>query len=381
MFDRRIARGAIVAFVASRVLTFALLIAGSQIAFLGKVYSNTIWETRVVLQSERLRPELERLVMVGDAWWYRSIALRGYDRPPVSGRTPNWAFFPLYPVVVRTLSITGSFALDGMLVSNGAFLAALLLLGTAATRFGLTTDDAERAMFYLAFFPTSYFLSLPMTESLFLALSLGSILAAREAHWPLAGILGGLAALTRFPGILLVVPLALLARERWTSNAAWRAAWIALVPAGTGAYMAYLARTTGDPLAFAHVQQHWNRAATWFWRPLAAFAAKPQAVGEPWNLLVLNFAVAVLLLAAGIILLARRQWALGAYTLASALLPLSTGSLQSIARYGLVVFPLFLVLAIAGRRSLVDRVVLATNVLILGWLIAMMTLRVDFALA
>jgi hypothetical protein len=46
-----------------------------------------------------------------------------------------------------------------------------------------------------------------------------------------------------------------------------------------------------------------------------------------------------------------------------------------------VVFPLFLVLAIAGRRSLVDRVVLATNILILGWLIAMMTLRVDFALA
>jgi Gpi18-like mannosyltransferase len=377
MFDRRIVRAAIVAFVASRVLTFALLIVGSQIAFLGKVYSNTIWETRVLLQSERLRPELERVVMVGDAWWYRSIAVRGYDRSPISGRTPNWAFFPLYPVVVRVVSITGSFALDGMLVSNGAFLAALLLLGTAATRFGLTTEDAERAMFYLAFFPTSYFLSLPMTESLFLALSLGSILAAHEARWPLAGILGGLAALTRFPGILLVVPLALLARERWT----WRAAWIALVPAGTGAFMAYLARTTGDPLAFAHVQQHWNRAATWFWRPLAAFAAKPQAVGEPWNLLVLNFAVAVLLLAAGIILLARRQWALGAYTLASALLPLSTGSLQSIARYGLVVFPLFLVLAIAGRRSLVDRVVLATNILILGWLIAMMTLRVDFALA
>lgn len=375
--SRPILRAAIVAFVASRLLTFALLVVGSQIAFLGKVYSNTIWETRIVLQSERVRPELERVVMVGDAWWYRSIAMRGYDRPPMNGRTPNWAFFPLYPLVVHALSITGSFALDGMLVSNLAFLIALVLLGNVAMRFGLTPDDAERAIFYLAFFPTSYFLSLPMTESLFLALSLGSILAARDDRWPLAGLLGGLAALTRFPGILLVIPLALLARERRT----WRAAWIALVPAGTAAFMAYLARTTGDALAFAHVQQQWGRAASWFWRPLVAYATKPQVVSEPWNLIALNVAVAALLVVAGAVLLARRQWALGAYTLASALLPLSTASTQSIARYGIVVFPLFFVLAIAGRRPLVDRVIFATSLILLGWLLAMMTLRVDFALA
>jgi hypothetical protein len=63
------------------------------------------------------------------------------------------------------------------------------------------------------------------------------------------------------------------------------------------------------------------------------------------------------------------------------LLPLSTGSLQSIGRYGVVVFPLFLLLSVAGRRPLLDRIIFATFALLLGWLVAMMTLRVDFALA
>jgi len=381
MKDRRILRAALLAFLASRLFVFSLIIAGSQTAFLGKVYSNSVWETRIVLQAERLRPELERMVMVGDAWWYRTITADGYDRAPVSGRLTNWAFFPVYPLLVRALPLTGSFALDGMIVSNVALLFALLLLGAVARQSGLSEEDAERAIFYLAFFPTSYFLSMPMTESLFLALSLGSIHSAQHRRWPIAGFLGGLAAATRFPGILLLVPLVLMFFVEQRERPVWRAAWLALVPAGTATFMAYLGRVTGDPLAFVHVQEHWGRSPGWFWRPLVAFLAKPNAIGEPWNLIVLNFLVALLLLVVAGVLLARRGASFGSYALVSVLLPLSTGSLQSIARYGLVVFPLFLLLAVAGRRPLFDRMILTTFALLLGWLVAMMTLRVDFALA
>lgn len=381
MLDPRILRTALLAFVVSRLFVFGLLIVGSQIAFLGKVYSNSVWETRVVLQAERLRPEIERIVMVGDAWWYRTISIDGYDRAAVSGRLTNWAFFPLYPLLVRALPSSGSFALDGMLISNLALLIALVLLGGVARQSGLSLEDAERAIVYLAFFPTSYFLSMPMTESLFLALSLGSILAAQRRRWPIAGLLGGLAAATRFPGILLLVPLFLMFFLEKRERPVWRAVWLALVPAGTGAFMAYLGRVTGDPLAFAHVQEHWGRSPGWFWRPLVVFLAKPNAVGEPWNLVAFNFFAAVLLLIVAGVLLARRQWSFGAYALVSVLLPLSTGSLQSIARYALVAFPLFLLLSVAGRRPVLDRMILATFALLLGWLLAMMTLRVDFALA
>jgi hypothetical protein len=104
--NRRILRAALLAFLVSRLLVFGVIVAGSQIAFLGKVYSNSVWETRIVLQPERVRPELERIVLVGDAWWYRSIAVDGYDRARVNGRPANWAFFPLYPLLVRALPVT-----------------------------------------------------------------------------------------------------------------------------------------------------------------------------------------------------------------------------------------------------------------------------------
>ncbi len=366
-------RAAIIAFVLSRGLFFALAIVGSQIAFLGKVYDGSVWETRIVLQSERLRPELQRVTMVGDAWWYRRIALEGYSTPQTR------AFFPLYPLAVRAFAVTGDFTLDGMLLSNLAFACALLLLGPLAMRGGLAVEDAERAIYYLAFFPTSYFLSLPVTESLFLALSLASVLAAYTGRWWLAGIFGGLAALARFPGILLLLPLALIFIAR-RDRPLIRIAWLALVPAGTASFMWHLHRAAGDSLAFVRVQSEWGREAGWFWRPLVDYASRPQQVGEPWNLLALNFFAAALLLIAGLVMLAQRKWAFSAYTFASVLVPLSSGSLQSISRYALAVFPLFFWLAIAGRKPAIDRIIFATSIVLHGWLIAMMTLRVDFAL-
>jgi hypothetical protein len=65
-------------------------------------------------------------------------------------------------------------------------------------------------------------------------------------------------------------------------------------------------------------------------------------VGEPWNLLTFNFVVALLLLVCAGVLLVRRDYALGTYTLLAVLLALSSGSLQSMGRYALVVFTVLL---------------------------------------
>jgi hypothetical protein len=54
---------------------------------------------------------------------------------------------------------------------------------------------------------------------------------------------------------------------------------------------------------------------------------------------------------------------------------------QSLARYALVDFPMFYWLAIVCRTSTRDRAVLATFVVLLGWMIALFTLRIDFTLA
>jgi Gpi18-like mannosyltransferase len=318
--------------------------------------------------------------MVGDAWFYRSIAMHGYDGAARPGEAPNWAFFPLFPSLVRLLSFTGNFAFDGMILSHLAFAGALVLLGSLLTRSGFDLADAERAVWYVAFFPTSYFFSLPMTESLFLLLSVGAVLSGVCRRWWLAGILGALAALTRAPGVLLTLPLAILFVENRDEKRA-RGLWLLLVPAGTALFMWHLWRVTGDALAFVHVQRNWGRGTQHFWTPLVEFARHPNVVSEPWNLITLNVIATILVLVAAGGLLMQRRWPFGIYALASVLLPLSTGSLQSMARYAAVIFPLFVWLAVLGRRPFVDRVIMGIGITLLGCLLAFVILRVDFALA
>ena len=71
-------------------------------------------------------------------------------------------------------------------------------------------DAARRTVVLIAFFPAAVFFSAAYTESLFLALSVGVLLAARRERWALAGALGALAAATRSMGVLLIVPALLM---------------------------------------------------------------------------------------------------------------------------------------------------------------------------
>jgi hypothetical protein len=138
-----------------------------------------------------------------DGAWFLRVALRGYrhDASP--------AFFPLYPLLIRGLAplTGGNYVLAGMAVSLVAYAAAMILL------YRLVAGDVGRrvalwSVVFLSLFPTAFFFQAVYSESLFLALTLAALLAARRGRWWLAGLLGGLATLTRSAGVLLLVPLA-----------------------------------------------------------------------------------------------------------------------------------------------------------------------------
>ena len=368
------------AFAVSRAAVILLLIIGSQITFVTKDFT-TIWRTEVSLVGGRVWPEMLRMMMVGDAWFYRQIAATGYDLPTADAKPKNtWAFFPVYPLLIRALGGSSDrwFWILSAVVSNAALLGALLAVAAAGRAMGASDDDAERAAWYIALFPTSYFFSLPMTESLFLLLSATTFLAAARQRWPIAGILGGLAAATRVIGICLLPALLLLPlqkRERLSKQHLW----LLTVPLSLIAFIAYLYIHTGDPLAFVHAQTLWGRSSTPHFA--MAFPNSGLTVSKPWNFVALNALAALLMMAAGVWFLIRRQWSYAAYTLLSAFVPLSSGSLQSMARYALVDFPLFYFLAAAARTPARDRALTTTFVILLGWLVALFTLRLDFALA
>jgi hypothetical protein len=299
-----------------------------------------------------------------DAVWYLNIANDGYG--PNGDRD---AFFPLYPLLVRGGGwLCGSPVAAGIAISLAAFLVALAAFHRLAV-LELGADAARWAVLGLALFPGSLWFSAVYSESLFLMVSVGAVLAARQRRWVVAGVLGALAAATRSAGLVLLVPLALLwldarrAREARTADVLW----LALVPAGLGAFCAYLALTGHPADAPFSAQDTWHRSLAGPWAgvhdgAVAAWDGALQlahgsdhpvyftkAAGDPMAIGRHNialFACLVIAVPALVGALRRLPLAYGAYALAALLLPLSypvePQPLMSLVRFEAVLFPLFL---------------------------------------
>jgi hypothetical protein len=297
-----------------------------------------------------------------DSSWFLRIAHDGY----VGHDPARTAFFPLYPLLIRGAAVLiGSPLVAGALVSTAAFGIALVLMHRL-TALELGDDAARAAVLLTALSPMSFFFSAVYSESLFLALSLGSVLAARRERWALAGVLGALAAATRSAGALLVVPLALL-YARAHRRPRHDALWIALVPLGLAAFCGWLALRGADGLAPFHAQQAWFRHFAWPWNgvrdaAIAAWDGARQllsgsrtpvyfraAGGDPFaaaghNLVLFAFLIAAIPAAVGVV--RRLPVAYGAYILTALALPLSfpvaPQPLMSLPRFLVVLFPLFM---------------------------------------
>ena len=382
-------------FVLTRLLIFLVILLSSSIVFEPTVKTpfGTVHESNVSLHSQNVARILRRVTSGADSGWIMNIAINGYEKEPFNTATQHtWAYFPLYPLLWRwAAKVTGEFPLTGMALSNFCLLLALLLLFKAVVAFGYDEAVAGRAIFYLAAFPTSYFFSLAQTESLFLLLTVSCLYAARRERWWLAGVLGALASATRFAGVILLVPLCVLywqayriERSADPKRSPVRAGAIALllVPLGLVAFMIYLRAITGNPLAFADIQVAWGHSAGFFWRPLITYLRDPLLVSAGWDFRLLNFAAATMALVCAVVLLKRREWALGLFAAVSILVPLSSQPLlQSLARYVMVNFPVFMVLAIAGRASRVDQTIRAIFIGLLCLMSAMLAAGVTLAFA
>src|SRR5687767_9154939 len=189
----------------------------------------------VIAKNERLGSFYDWLAVWNrwDAPHYLDIARMGYVSEGVEAR---WiVFYPLYPWLVRVVSYAlRDELLSAFFVSGVASVAAGLLLYRLA-RIDEPETVARASVFYMLVFPTAYFLHIGYTESLFLALALGSFLAARARCWWAAGLLAGLAALTRVNGLLLAPALAFEAWEQYRAGGRrLRAEWLWLLLAGAG---------------------------------------------------------------------------------------------------------------------------------------------------
>jgi len=321
-----------------------------------------------------------------DGEHYVTLAMGGYLHPP-DNVSP--AFFPMYPLLLRSFAELFGGPISKEALSVWGPLISLLFLPFALYFIyhialeGWGEPVARGTLLILAFFPTTFFLNAAYTESLFLALSAGSIWAMRvRKDLLLACVLAGFAAATRNVGIFLVVPLL----YEWIKDVErfrWRGVYLLLAPGGLLAYMVYLWVRFGDPLLFYRAQESWGRKATgpldtasrawrtavegagmlldpdlWVHSSLSNVANQLAGASNFFNLVFFVFAMVVLLAGSRYLPLSLSVY--GLLLVAPATLFGTLGSpLMGTPRYVLVAFPVFIVLALFFRN----------RVLLGGWLL------------
>ena len=296
-----------------------------------------------------------------DALRYLKIAAYGYDVDDGSG-----AFFPLYPLLARGVSnlLGNSWLLGAYVVSNVALVVALVLL-YRLTALELSDSVARKAVLYLCVFPTGFFLFAPYSESLFLALSIGALYAARTSRWGVAAACGLLAALTRSPGVLLALPLAVeallqartLPRPAMLKRLAAGAGACAATLAGLVAYLGYWQVKADDWRLPIDLQKTgWGKENAWPWETLWAGAkvAVQFPGSNPGGYFFVDLAVVLLVMACALWVLLRTRLTYGLYTWAAVLFPLFLmwpgRPLLSLPRIYLVIFPVVWALARFAER-------------------------------
>jgi hypothetical protein len=213
-----------------------------------------------------------------DVAHYMGIAKDWYV--PEGDERLRLVFLPLYSLAIRLLTWQGNYF-------QGAFIAAqlfsLLCLPAAYELFRLDMNRpaAMACARILYLLPGAAFLRVPMSEGLFLFLTLLAVYAARKRRFWLAGFLTALSAFTRSLGVLLLsllfIEMVFAFADAWRKD---RQASLHLIPkhvgclllgcVGTLLYLAINWQVSGSPFTFLIYQrENWTQERGLFFNTAA----------------------------------------------------------------------------------------------------------------
>ncbi len=308
-----------------------------------------------------------------DALHYLKIAAHGYTN---SGEDRFLlVFFPLYPLLVSAFDLVFEDAVLSAFLVSGAASVALCVLFRELVRLDYPERVAQMSVLMLLIFPTSFYLHIPYTESLFLALTVGSFLAARKRRWLLAGLLGLLACTTRINGLILLPALIFEAWDEYRENRKISKQWLylLLIPLGVSLYLGLNYYVSGNPFKFLEYhREHWHKYLRLPWEAILV-SLKATINRPPAQMIMVGFQelffVAVGL--AGIVIGWRgfrasyRTW-----MVINWLLFVSTSFLLGVPRYTLTMFPIFIVMGVYSHRDrLLNAALTVGSVLLLAFFI------------
>jgi hypothetical protein len=370
------------AFLSSRLLILMVCVFTSQLKTPTISAREGInYNTSIELKTELVAKKLELILLSADASWYQEIAEEGYAREPFTKDTPkNWVFFPLLPLLLKFFSfLPGGTFTAGLMLSNLFFLVSLAVLHKLALQRGLSSQEAERMLWFLAFFPTSYFFTAPLTESLFLLLSLLAFAAQAKGRHVQAAFWMLLCCTSRPTG-LLIYPAYVYETLCGKTLLAKKSLYLLAPLLGPLAFMTYLHSISGNALSWIHNQPAWGRpgSAADFLPQLFLLPHTPML---PWNFLLLNFLTAVLAIVAAFHLLRAKKISWALFLAVPVFVSLSTGTLQSISRFTMTLFPLYFALIDWTHNKQTERILLVLFALVLGLMTALWALHGTAAMA
>jgi hypothetical protein len=204
-----------------------------------------------------------------DCRLYNDLAYNGYESSAHPDGGANWAFFPLFPIVLSLFHfITGlSF------IGSGAVLSQCCIGLAAVFARPLFKDDISGYWIFCTLLiagPLSFYYSTGLTEALFVMLTVIVLVCLQRGNYLAAGAAASLLSATRVTGVFIVLPIAVQAvidYRRGTLTIGRALLALLLAPIGLIAFMIYMYVHVGDPLAFAHVQWVWGRSlhSPFFW--------------------------------------------------------------------------------------------------------------------
>jgi hypothetical protein len=305
-------------------------------------------------------PKFQVFASLGSMWdgaWYLKIAAHGYPSHLFQeGDGSRWAFFPAWPAFIRgTSAITGMHPADAAVVLAFVFgLTSVVTIWLAVRKvFGRTV--ADRSILLYVFFPTAYVLSMGYTEGLFLTVAGGCLYALAKRYWVTAALFAVVAGLTRNLGVVVILCVVVAAVPVIRRERPLRPTLAILIaPLGLVSFMAYAWLRVGTPLAFLTAQKYWDNAhfisftaPLYSLRDLLTSGSRALTHGSTIT------AVSALLFAyVGVVLFARMRrsglqippywWV---FTIGAVLTAFSPYYPNSILRYTMAAFPLFVAYA------------------------------------
>ena len=289
-----------------------------------------------------------------DAIHYLDIAQLGYSN--FGDNKFLIVFFPLFPALIALFNLLiDDYLVSGFVVAGIASVFVGLLFNHLV-RLDFSKQTAHYSVFFLFIFPTSYFLHIPYTESVFLALCLGCFLAARKGFWITVGVLGFFACMTRINGLILFPALLFEIWNEYTLTGKLNRRWISLgfIPVGFLLYLCLNYYISGNPTVFLTYQkEHWSKYLRFpiygLWETYKSLFVVEPAVSLMrgfQELLFVIIGLAAIVLGWKYLRNSYKVW-----MILNWLLFVSTSYILSVPRYTLILFPLFILISLAAEKS------------------------------